>query len=134
MHARAEEIMEFATSLDGVTYRRRGRDLGGLDCVGVPIITSNHVLGTNFVYNQYGDSPNPLQFRREMLEAGCTHLLPHTEEPGDIIVLAAPKWPVHCAVLLLDNYMVHAFLPRKRVEVVPYEGFRYRGAFRFPEA
>ena len=124
--------MEFAKGLDGTLYRRRGRDRGGLDCAGVLVFTARSLGLSQFDYVGYSDKPNPAEFQRALLSAGCRQLRLDQLEPGDIMMLAAPLWPVHCAIALPGNRMVHAWLPHKKVEIVPVKTYKYRGAYRFP--
>lgn len=138
MHARAAEICELTRSLEGVRYLRRGRDPEmGLDCAGV-IAYPGHQLGLgDHDCIAYGDHPNQRQFFRELIKGGCFGV-PMTElSPGDIIMIRVPKWPVHSAIYLGPNAkgvpeICHAWLPARKVCIVPYVNADLKFVFRYP--
>ena len=158
MHARAHDIATLARYLHGVRYRKQGRKLvfypdgtinlmmSGLDCAGLIACVGHSLeLGTHDCLN-YGDRPDPRQFMRELLQAGCTGL-PQPENLGDlelgcIMLMAEPGWPVHSALYVGPNpktripEMVHSWLPAKKVCCVPFsktQRQKFRKALRFPE-
>lgn len=154
MHVRSDEIVAVARSLDGIRYGKQGRlvkrNIHGdiilqesrLDCAGVIWYCAYHLgLSTHNVSN-YGERPDPVQFRKEIIQGGATAVRFDDLCPADILLLTAPRWPVHSAIYLGPNpetnqpEMVHAWLPAKKVCVVPYgrvEKDKLSSIFRFPE-
>jgi cell wall-associated NlpC family hydrolase len=139
MHARADEIVKLARSLEHVRYRKRGRDLEtGLDCGGVAQYIARTLGLSDHDNTTYGDMPDQPTFFTHLLKAGCTMIPERELAPGDILMIAMKRWPCHLGIYLgLGKKHVpelcHALLKDRRVTVVPFTGFKVRAVFRFPE-
>jgi len=136
-HRLHAEIEELALGLVGVPFRHQGRSrITGLDCAGVAILIGQELGLTNgFDTVAYSARPNVRQFRETMLAVGCTPLPITDAQPGDLMRISIRGWPVHVAVLVSGNRMVHAWSPRKRVlleAIHDKQRASFRDAMRFP--
>ncbi len=120
MHARADEIVARANEYVGARYRQWGRSLyTGVDCIGLVRCVGRDLGLTDYDTTTYSSRPNVPEFDRIMIELG------HVLKPygglshGDIVRLAAPKWPVHSAIVEGDGqgdlWFIHAYLPYRKV-------------------
>lgn len=139
-HPRAVEIVEAARSLVGVPYRHQGRDRdSGIDCAGVPVVIAREVGISGFDTTRYSRRPKPREMDRAMAEAGCRKIPMKDMAPGDILRLAMPTWPVHCAILDEDGkgqWIIHAWLSARKVvreSLGPERRADIRSVWRFPE-
>lgn len=140
MHTRAREICEAARTYEGVPYRHQGRGRNAIDCAGLPIVVAHDLGISGFDTASYSRRPRPHEFDRAMIEAGCTQIPMRDMAPGDILRLAEPRWPVHCAILDEDDrgrrWVIHAYLTARKVIRERYTSgveARVRSVWRFPE-
>lgn len=105
-----------AQALVGTSFRPQGRDMGGLDCVGVVLATFG--IPPDAVRSDYrlrGD------YRREVRERLEEHFrrLPKTQlRLGDLMLLAAADDQLHFAVRTAPGF-VHAHAGIRRVVETP---------------
>lgn len=130
-------VIEARTYL-GVKWLHQGRSREGIDCVGLPIVCAQKILGTKFKHPDYGRVSED----ESMMNMCVLHLNPidmSDMSPADVIVLGYGKQR-HMA--LLGNYpggllsIIHSYLPnRKVVECRLNAAWRRRiiAAFRFRE-
>ena len=120
MHARADEIVARANEYVGTRYRQWGRSMtSGVDCIGLIICVGRDLGLTDHDTTTYSSRPNVPEFDRFMIDGGYV-LRPYSElSHGDIIRLSAPKWPVHSAIVEVDEHgdpwFIHAYLPYRKV-------------------
>ena len=140
MHARAHDIVARAREYVGTPYRRKGRSKdSGVDCIGLVICVAHDLGISPYDTGAYSDRPNVREFDRLMLEAGC-RMLPHVQlASGDIVRLAMPRWPVHCAVYEEaadgSRWIVHAYLPHRKVTrdpLTPARESQVSSTWRYP--
>ena len=138
MHALADQIVEAARRRVDCRYRHLGRG-PHYDCVGL-LFDVAHELGlTEYETGDYSRRPNAEEFTRHMREAGCTRIPVEELAHGDIMRMAYDRWPVHTGILAVKpdgRYLIHAFLPYKRVveEKVTLDMWsKLNAAWRFPQ-
>jgi hypothetical protein len=140
MHHRANEIVECAHTLIGVPFRHQGRDLRGIDCVGVPIYIARTLGIKEWNSIAYPARPNMEMFEKLIRESGAT-LVPFKEMAhGDMLRMLSYRYPVHVGIYeVLPNgreYVTHAFQPFKNVVRSPFNDTmlaRVHSVWRFPE-
>lgn len=123
----------------GVRWRHLGRDPAtGLDCAGLIIRVACDLGIVDYETTAYSRRPNSNEFRRVMLEAGMISVAPR--EHGDVLRLAAPKWPVHVGILEIDDagveWLIHAWADARmivREHLTATKQLQIREIMRFPE-
>jgi cell wall-associated NlpC family hydrolase len=113
-------VIEEARSLVGVPFRHQGRDMLGIDCVGVPIyaLLRHGALPRDFQTAAYGRLPTGALIER--LKAHCT---PATRPvPASLVVIAWRNVAAHVGILTGDT-IIHAY---ERVGEVVEHGYRGR--------
>jgi cell wall-associated NlpC family hydrolase len=126
-----DDIIATARRLLGVPYRHLGRDMHGVDCLGVLIWTARE-LGIDPPEYDYTRNPSASRMRRLLGEH--MHRIQITEaKPGDILHAAYRAMPQHLLILTTPTRVLHADSESGRVvEHVfagPWPG-RIRGAYR----
>lgn len=139
MHDRADDIVAEAKRHVGVRWRHLGRDPAtGLDCAGLIVRVAQDLDLVHYDTTAYSRRPNSTEFRRAMLEAGMIPVAPR--EHGDVLRLAAPKWPVHVGFLEVDDagveWLIHAWADARKVvreHLTETKLLQIREIMRFPE-
>ncbi len=123
----------------GVRWRHQGRSREGVDCVGLPIVCAQSVLGWTFPMPDYSATTQD----ETMLRMCREHLVPveaAAMQPGDIAVLGFERQR-HMAIL--GDYphgglsLIHAYLPNRQVVECRLDDMwraRILSVFRLPEA
>jgi len=133
----AQQIVTEARSLIGVRWQHQGRTREGLDCIGLPILCANTVLGQTFIPPDYGrvsEDESMLEYcRAELVQIPVADA-----QPGDVVVLGFMRQR-HMA--LLGDYpggglsLIHAHLANRQVVEARLDSAwasRILEAFRFP--
>ncbi len=120
MHDRARDIVEAARTYVGTRYRHQGRSREtAVDCVGLLVCVAHDIGLSDFDTDTYSKRPDARQFRANMLASGCTPVRKDRVESGDILRVFTMKWPVHLAILDVDElglrWMIHAYAPARKV-------------------
>jgi cell wall-associated NlpC family hydrolase len=139
MHIRGDEIVARANEYVDTPWRHQGRLIGHrIDCAGLFICVAQDLGISDFETDRYSRRPNRQEFRRAMLEMGCTPVV-HAEQ-GDILRMAAPKWPVHVGIYEVDaagvDWVIHAYAPARKVvreHLTETRWLEVRETMRFPE-
>ena len=137
-----DNIVRVARSKIGIPWKHQGRNEHGLDCVGLIVSCSKELGITDFDFFRYSPRPQSRKFVEEFYKAGCAPIEPFmltSFRPGDIVVLAYGKYPMHCGVYAtLEGIprLIHSSAVGRRCReedlVVPlsdqvFGGFRYPG-------
>lgn len=139
MHSRGDEIVARAKEYLGTPWRHQARNINyGVDCAGLFICVAQDLEISEFETNRYSRKPNPQEFRRAMIEMGCTSVV--KPETGDLLRMAAPKWPVHVGIYEIDSagveWVIHAYAPARKVireHLTEKRKLMIREIMRFPE-
>lgn len=121
-----EKIIESALTWEGTPYHHHARVKGlqgGVDCAmfvfGVGIdagIVSDEMAPSLPMYSPEWHLHNREELLLQALEnAGCIRKDPSQRQPGDIIAFKFGRVASHLAILLDDNYIIHARVDLKKV-------------------
>jgi cell wall-associated NlpC family hydrolase len=126
----AAAVVREARNWVGVPYRHQGRDRGGIDCVGLPIVVlrSLGLVVPEFAALDYSRTPRPDDLERRFLPS-CTPL-PHAV-PGCVVTLRLVRSIMHLAILTDTDTLIHVM--EKHARVVEH-GFRGMWRERFSQA
>ncbi len=118
MHSRGNDIVARAKDYLDTPWKHQARLIGhGVDCAGLFLCVAQDLGISDFETNRYSRKPNRQEFRQAMLEMGCTPIA--VAEQGDLLRLAAPKWPVHVGIYEVDSagieWVIHSYLPARMV-------------------
>ncbi len=141
MHHRANDIVECAHTLIGVPFKHMGRNLLGIDCVGVPIYIAKTLTIKDWASPAYLPRPNMEFFEKLIRESGSTPVPFKEVAHGDMLrLLSFGRYPVHVGIYeKLPNgaeYVIHAYQPFKKVvrsRLTPKEWEKVHSVWRFPE-
>ncbi|MGH6625137.1 MAG: C40 family peptidase [Burkholderiaceae bacterium] len=136
-HGPNADIVAEARSYLGVRWQHQGRSREGVDCIGLPIVVSNAVRGTEYRTPDYGRTSQD----EAMIDACKQYLLPIGKDelqPGDVIVVGFGRQR-HMAIIGDYLYgglsMIHAHLLNRQVVEARLDSVwsgRILAAFRFP--
>lgn len=140
MHAKGQDIVATANSLLGVKYRHQGRNLAGLDCVGVPIYIGAALGIKEWDTTSYSSRPNIKEFLRLIRDTGSTEVPLAQMANGDMLQMNYHGWPVHVGIYEKDEkgneYIIHAFARHRCVTRDPLtveQKAKIKSVWRFPE-
>jgi len=141
MHHLANEIVASAHTLIGVRFLHHGRDMRGIDCVGVPIYIAKDVGIKEWDTIDYGPRPNMNEFERLIRATGSKPVRYLDVAHGDMLrMMSAGRFPVHIGIYEKmpngQEYVIHAFAPFKKVvrsPLTPVEWKKVHSVWRFPE-
>ncbi|MHC4072997.1 MAG: NlpC/P60 family protein [Planctomycetota bacterium] len=140
MHPRANEIVECAHTLIGVPFRHQGRDLRGIDCVGVPIYIAKDLGIKEWNSVAYPPRPNMALFEKLIRDTGSREVLYGERAHGDMLRVMSFRFPVHIGIYVVSpggqEFMIHAFQPFKKVIKTPLNAQEWKkvhSVWRFPE-
>ncbi len=140
MHTRSDEIVACAHTLIGVRFLHRGRDLRGIDCVGVPIYIAKELGIKEWDALSYSNRPNTPEFVKLLRESGATPVPFLEVAHGDMLRMLSFRFPVHVGIYeIMPNgaeYVIHAYEPFKKVvrsRLTPKEWEKVHSVWRFPE-
>ena len=140
MHHRANDIVECAHTLIGVPFKHQGRDLRGIDCVGVPIYISRTLGIKVWESPAYTPRPDMVFFNKLIRESEATPVPFLDVAHGDMLRMLSFRFPVHIGIYeVLPNgaeYVIHAFQPFKKVvrsRLTTKEWEKVHSVWRFPE-
>ena len=132
------QIVEAAREYIGVPWQHQGRNIYGVDCVGL-LIQAGIKLGYNPIditnYSEYYD-PNILI--KAFLDNGCRKIIKTRAVSGDMIIINVGKAPMHVGILSMKNgvrHIIHAYRPAGKVreeEVYPMLEKRFCFGFTYP--
>jgi hypothetical protein len=118
-----ENIVTLARRMVGTKWRHQGRNLNGIDCVGI-VILIGHLTGTTFYETKanYRRTPRPevflAHFREELNEKPVTH-----RKHGDVLLLRDELFTTHSGIFAEDgpdgHSFIHAFANRRCVVEEP---------------
>ena len=127
----ADDIVRTARRLLGVPYRHHGRDMRGVDCLGVLIWTARE-LGLDAPEYDYTRNPSASRMRR-LLDEHMQRIPLAEALRGDVLHAAYRAMPQHLLILTETDRVLHADSHAGRVvEHVlggPWPG-RVRAAYR----
>lgn len=112
-------VIEEARSWVGVPFRHQGRDYGGIDCVGLPIVVGQSLglFDQRLDVANYGRLPTG-----ELVERLREHCRPIPRAvPGALVVIAWTKIAAHVAVFTGET-LIHAYEAVGRVVEHGYRG------------
>lgn len=114
-----EDVIAEARSWVGVPFRHQGRNRGGIDCVGLPIVVGRAlgVLPRGFEVANYDRLPSPELAAR--VQATCRPLA--AAVPGCLVVIAWTKIAAHVAICTGET-LIHAYESVGRVVEHGYRG------------
>lgn len=140
MHHRANEIVECAKTLIGVRFKHQGRDLRGIDCVGVPIYIAKVLDIKAWNTIAYPARPNMALFEKLIRESGAKRVPFKDKAHGDMLRMLSYRYPVHIGIYEVDErdheFVIHAFQPVGKVLRTPLnenEWKKVQEVWRFPE-
>lgn len=115
---RAEIIAE-ARKWSGVLYRRRGRSMSGIDCIGLPVMIARAFNVPHEDYPDYDDWPDPTRRILRECRKNLTFVpRPLARLPGLVGVFAETKFPGHMGIfsdIAGQTHVIHARIDRRRV-------------------
>lgn len=140
MHARADEIIEVASSFIGLRYKHHGRGGGSMDCVGLPICIARTLGLSDWDTTDYGPRPNLQEFNRLIRETGATRIPMADLSNGDMVQISYNRAPpVHVGIIEVDasgqKWCIHAFRIHRKVTrdpVTPEMRKTFVAAWRLP--
>lgn len=143
-----EQIVAEARALIGTKFYHTGRDEHGLDCAGLILACWHRLHLTDWDDRRYAPGGDVTR-QRAGLERFCDRIDieaglaiyeasgPPLIQPGDVLLLAIRRLPIHVAIATGDGGMIHALQDVGRVVEVPLdEHWRKRvvGVWRWREA
>lgn len=114
------EVIAEARKWVGVKFRHQGRNRGGIDCVGLPIVVACDLglLPRKFEVQNYGRLPSAELIERLMVH--CVRL--PKAIPGSLVAIAWTKTAAHVALCTGDT-LIHSY---ESVGEVIEHGYRGR--------
>lgn len=110
---REQFVREARTWLD-TPYQHQGRLKGiACDCIGLVIGTARALGISQFDISDYGRRPDGRL--RPVMETQLELIPVADAQPGDVLLFQWDSCPIHVAILVRDDLMIHAFLPNRRV-------------------
>lgn len=116
MILKRKEICTIAKSLIGTPYAHAQKSEWGTDCANYAIMVGEK-LGLRFqtVDMNYSRVPDG-----QMLLKLCTEMTGRSKDiteakPGDILLMRFNEAPQHIAILVEDDYIVHAYMRARKV-------------------
>jgi len=110
------DFAERARALVGRPFRLQGRGTGGLDCVGVALMT--YGMPSDCVRRNYRLRGNHEKEARAFLSEGFRHVSSTRLSPGDLMLMKVAPDQLHLAVRTGDGF-VHAHAGLRRVVETP---------------
>lgn len=117
MVTRAEIVSEARTWLE-VPWRHQGRDITGVDCVGLVVMVCRALGISDYDSTSYGRSPDARQFLGHFTAGGATRINPLEAGDGDLMVFHQSGFPCHCGILSTrfgERYVIHSHMGRRKV-------------------
>ena len=141
MHTRSNDIVACAHTLIGVRFKHRGRDLRGIDCVGVPIYIAKELGIKEWNALGYAARPDTKEFTKLLRESGSTPVPFKEVAHGDMLrMLSLGRFPVHIGIYEMtptgQAYVIHSYLPFRKVvrtPLTPQAWTQVQSVWRFPE-
>jgi cell wall-associated NlpC family hydrolase len=131
-------LVEQVRTWEGVPYKDKGRDRGGVDCIGLLILAAKDARISGHDTLNYPRRPVPRDFLRE-LKGHMDRIQKREAGHGDVLVFEEPRHPCHVGVLEADArgqlWVWHAYAVARKVvreRMTDERWSRARMAFRVP--
>lgn len=106
-----QDIVDAARGFLGVKWRHQGRNMAGVDCLGLVILVANQLGLSEFNSADYGRIPDGQRLRAGLTE----HMdVTRTPQPGDVLLMRFEQHPQHVAIVT-DRGIIHAYAQVRKV-------------------
>jgi cell wall-associated NlpC family hydrolase len=106
-----QNIVDEARTYLNVRWHHQGRNMAGVDCLGLVILVAHQLGLTDFDTADYGRIPDGQRLRAGLTE----HMdVTRTHQPGDVLLMRFEQHPQHVAIVT-DRGIIHAYAQVRKV-------------------
>lgn len=118
---RAQVVAE-ARKWIGTPWRHQGRNVHGIDCVGLVVVVCKGLGISSYDDTGYGRDPDPHKFLPHFQKGGAVRIDPKIMQPGDLIIFRQSAFPCHSGIVSEKQgtlHVIHAHMLRRKVVEEP---------------